>query len=128
MAETTYYYWEQYTYWAGQGWTVDSSVDNNQEVMDRSSTVGPERWREGVGCPAKAPCDDVEVLKQAFSENCTLDPSEKGKVCVSDPQDGGNKRERAASSSRHSIPQQSGNVCVCVCVCVVFEPSLGFFF
>lgn len=116
VAETYYYYWEQYSYWAGQGWTLDPSGDGNDGAavggMDGSGEISPEERRDGAGCPATAgPREDVEVLNQAFGENCSLEASEKGKVCVSDPQDGGHKREGAASSSQRSVPQQSGSVC-----------------
>uniref|UniRef100_H3DLA1 Trimethylguanosine synthase n=1 Tax=Tetraodon nigroviridis TaxID=99883 RepID=H3DLA1_TETNG len=114
VAETYYYYWEQYSYWAGQGWTLDPSGDGNDGAalggMDGSGEISPEERRDGAGCPATAgPREDVEVLNQAFGENCSLEASEKGKVCVSDPQDGGHTREGAASSSQRSVPQQSAS-------------------
>lgn len=137
VAETYYSYWEQYSYWVGQGWTVDlsgSTANNNEAeaasvVTGRSSEIKPEQWRDGVGRQAKAARDDVEVLNQVFGENCTLEPSEKGEVCGSDPQDGGNQRDRAASSSQHNNPQQPGNVCLGSLICRgKFAKFILFFF
>lgn len=96
VAETYYSYWEQYTYWVGQGWTVDSSgstENNNEEEAEHEVT---------------APHHDVEALDQLFGENCTLEQSEKRKVSDSNPCDTGNNCEKPSSSSQHNTPQQSG--------------------
>lgn len=124
VAETYYSYWEQYTYWVGQGWTIDesvSAVDNNEDaasvVTNRSSINNPEKWRDGVECQLEeevnALCEDVEGLNHLFGENCTLEISENKEVSDSNPPcDGGNNSERPATSSQHNIPHQSGNVCL----------------
>lgn len=119
VAETYYSYWEQYTYWVGQGWTVDlsgSTVDNDEEaasvVTGRSSEINQEQWRDGVECRVRAPLDDGEVLSQLFGENCTLERSEDRKVCGSDRGEGGNSCEKPPSSSQQNGVQQSGNVCL----------------
>lgn len=115
VAETYYSYWEQYTYWVGQGWTMDESVSTNggaaSAVTDRSSETSPQEQRGVVECPqgdgVNAPRDEVEGLNHLFGENCTLEPSET-RVCGSDsPQDGGNG---PATSSQHSTPAQPGEL------------------
>lgn len=124
MAETYYSYWEQYTYWVGQGWTIDdfvSAVDTNEEaasvVTNSSSVANPEKWRDRIKQRQReevsAPRDDVEALNHLFGENCTLEISQNQEVCGLDPpHDGGNNSERPAPSSQHTVPQQSGNVCL----------------
>lgn len=104
VAETYYSYWEQYTYWLGQGWTVDSSGSTETKNEEAVS----ELWRDGAERQVTAPHHDVEVLDQLFAENCMLELSEKRKVCGSDPRDAGNNCERPSSSSQHNTPQQSG--------------------
>lgn len=112
VEETYYSYWEQYTYWAGQGWTVDESVstekphgDAASAVRDGSSEIIPEGWRGEV----EAPRDDVEVLNHLFGENCSLEIGCTGGVGGSEPpHDGGSNGEGPAASSQHTTPHQSG--------------------
>lgn len=136
-AETYYSYWEQYSYWAAQGWTTDQSVYNGNTgeeaaaagVMDEGVETHPEEWRDGQSGAesqrteeVEAPCDDAEVLNDLFGQNCTLEACESaGTVSEGDgsddPSDGGNDRKRpAASSSRQNTDEHTGNNCVCVCV------------
>lgn len=111
MEETYYSYWEQYTYWVGQGWTIDESVSTEEPhgdaasaVRDGSSEIIPEGWRGEV----EAPRDDVEVLNHLFGENCSLEISGTRGACGSEPpHDGGNNGEGPASS-QHTTPHQSG--------------------
>lgn len=121
VAETYYSYWEQYTYWVGQGWTIDdlvSAVDTNEEaasvVTNNYSVANPEKWRdriEQLQREVSAPQDNVEALNHLFGENCTLEISQNQEVCGLDPpHDGGNNSERPAP--QHNVPQQSGNVCL----------------
>lgn len=124
VADTYYSYWEQYTYWVGQGWTIDesvSTVDTNEiaasVVTNSCSVANPEKWKDGIERRQKeevsAPQDDVEGLNHLFGENCRLEISESQEVCGLDPpHDGANNCERPASSSEHNMPQQSGNVCL----------------
>lgn len=86
-AETYYSYWEQYSYWAAQGWTTDQSVCNGdagkeaaEGVMDRDKETHPEEWRDAQTRPesqqreeVKTPHGDVEVLNDLFGQNCTLE-------------------------------------------------------
>ncbi|XP_056912277.1 trimethylguanosine synthase isoform X2 [Takifugu flavidus] len=119
VAETYYSYWEQYTYWVGQGWTTDdfvSAVDTNEEaasvVINSCSVANPEKWRDRIEQRQReevsAPQDDVKALNHLFGENCTLEISQNQEVCGLDPpHDGGNNSEKPAPSSQHNGPQQS---------------------
>lgn len=112
MAETYYSYWEQYTYWVGQGWTVDVSGPSGDAASGRSSEINPEQGGDGAEGQEKAPHGDVEGLNRLFGETCTLELGESREVRCSDARDGGNTCERPASSSQHNAPQQSGNECL----------------
>ncbi|XP_070775551.1 trimethylguanosine synthase [Enoplosus armatus] len=83
-AETYYSYWEQYSYWAAQGWTTDQSVCNGNAggeaagVTDRGVETHPEEWRDGrTGAEEEEDVevlhDDVEVLNNLFGQECTLE-------------------------------------------------------
>ncbi|XP_067460875.1 trimethylguanosine synthase isoform X2 [Thunnus thynnus] len=107
-AETYYYYWEQYSYWAGQGWTTEQSFCNG-------NTGGETR-------EVKALHDDVEVLNDLLGQNCTLESGgstvtdrqcvsvtgireqPEGEVCGSDdPSDGG----KGCTSSQHNTAEHT---------------------
>lgn len=122
VAETYYSYWEQYTYWVGQGWTIDdfsSVVDTNEEaasvVTNSCSVANLEKWRDRIEQRQRevsAPQDDVEALNHLFGENFNLEISQNQEVCGLDPpHDGGNNSDRPTPSSQH-VPQQSGSVCL----------------
>lgn len=88
-ADVYYSYWEQYTYWAAQGWTADPA--------------------SCAGNTAVSPGGGAEVLEDLFGRSCTL---EEGRNCVTDsePSDGGNHRKRPAASSQQNTAQRTGNV------------------
>uniref|UniRef100_A0A3B4TIK8 Trimethylguanosine synthase 1 n=1 Tax=Seriola dumerili TaxID=41447 RepID=A0A3B4TIK8_SERDU len=113
-ADTYYYYWEQYSYWAAQGWTADQSERTGNtggeaaaEVMDRGAGTHSDEWKDG-----RTGEEEVKVLPDLFGQKCTL---ESGGVCVTDsethrerveaelcddPSDGGDDRKRPAASSQ----------------------------
>ncbi|XP_056246308.1 trimethylguanosine synthase isoform X1 [Seriola aureovittata] len=113
-ADTYYYYWEQYSYWAAQGWTTDQSECTGNtggaaaaEVMDRGAGTHSDGWKDG-----RTGEEEVKVLPDLFGRKCTL---ESGGVCVTDsethrerveaelcddPSDGGDDRKRPAASSQ----------------------------
>ena len=41
-AEAYYSYWEQYTYWAAQGWTASSGPRHGEEGQDEGTTGAPD--------------------------------------------------------------------------------------
>ncbi|KAM7378666.1 hypothetical protein PAMP_004275 [Pampus punctatissimus] len=129
-AETYYYYWEQYSYWAGQGWTTDVNTGGEEKVEGPKNhcdgtTAAESQTREEV----KAVDDEVEVLNDLLGQNCTLDggstvtESGAGRQCVSvtgiseqpdvevcgsgDPSDGGKGCKRPAASSQHNTAEHT---------------------
>uniref|UniRef100_A0A668UE34 Trimethylguanosine synthase n=1 Tax=Oreochromis aureus TaxID=47969 RepID=A0A668UE34_OREAU len=79
--ETYYSYWEQYSYWVGQGWTFEQSACNGNAggeeetgVMDRGLQSQSEKQRDG---PAEAESkheeDDAEVLHDLFGQSFTIE-------------------------------------------------------
>lgn len=135
-AETYYSYWEQYSYWAAQGWTTDQSLCNGNAdgVMDGGIETLPEECRDGQteAEVVTAPHDDLEVLKAMFGQNCTLEAGgssasdseidrrcvrtaddgkqSKGESCgTDDPADGGNDRKRPAASSQQNTAEHTGS-------------------
>ena len=83
-------YWEQYSYWAGQGWTTDQSICNGNTggeamagVLDTGLKIHSVEWKDRqTGDESqrreevKALQDDVEVLKDLLGQKCTLDTNE----------------------------------------------------
>lgn len=125
-ADTYYSYWEQYSYWAAQGWTTDQSVcpsggEAAAGVVNKDAQTHSEDRRliEEV----KGHHDDAEGLSDVFGQSCTLEEGgdshtqSEGELCGSDePSDGGNERKRPASSSQQSTVQHAGKHCVCVSI------------
>ncbi|XP_034468582.1 trimethylguanosine synthase [Hippoglossus hippoglossus] len=86
-ADTYTSYWEQYSYWAGQGWTPDQSICNGNTggeatagVMDTGLEIHSAEWKDRqTGDESqrreevKALHDDVEVLKDLLGQKCTLE-------------------------------------------------------
>ncbi|KAM9349751.1 trimethylguanosine synthase [Symphorus nematophorus] len=127
-AETYCYYWEQYSYWAAQGWTTEQSVCTGNTGGEAAETGGdgetqPEDCKDGQTerrGDVEVLHDDVEILNDVFGQKCTV---EAGGSCVTDsqtdrqtvsehcgsdhPSDGGNDRKRPASSSQSNTPQHT---------------------
>ncbi|XP_061550661.1 trimethylguanosine synthase isoform X1 [Phycodurus eques] len=133
-ADTYYYYWEHYSYWAAQGWTTDSSCEKNTqeeetaaEGMDGGRGKHSEEWLdEKTGA--------VEVLNDLLQQKCTLEAGaispdsdtttqcsdvvniaeqQAGDLCNSEPSDGGSHGKKPDVSSRqdrtqHADSQQAG--------------------
>ncbi|KAM9845030.1 trimethylguanosine synthase [Aulostomus maculatus] len=125
-ADTYYYYWEQYSYWTGQGWTTEQCNGNSGEEaegMDDSAQRCLEEWTDRITVQ-----DDLEDLNDLFGQNCTFEEGgniltdsetnrgsvsvsdvrqqSEGEVCCSDhPSDGGNSEKRPATSSQQNTAQ-----------------------
>lgn len=135
--ETNYSYWEQYSYWAAQGWSVDQSVCNGNTaeeavavgVMGRGVETQSEEWLHGQTRAESQQSeevqtlhDGVEVVNDQFGQKCTLETggstvtdSETDKQCVTvadDPSDGGTDRKRPAASSQPNTAEHAGDNCV----------------
>uniref|UniRef100_A0A8C5N9K1 Trimethylguanosine synthase n=2 Tax=Gouania willdenowi TaxID=441366 RepID=A0A8C5N9K1_GOUWI len=112
--EMYYSYWEQYSYWAAQGWTT--CTDNTTSV-DGDPTCPTEEKRE----------ENVEILNEMFGqqlavvEECPSAAEQpcvsmtdvignsKGESCGSDgPSDGGNDRKTSSASSQQSTSDPTG--------------------
>ncbi|KAM3865650.1 trimethylguanosine synthase [Diretmus argenteus] len=128
--ETYYYYWEQYAYWAGQGWTADQSEASTHDWFD--GAIGVEKnQQEGEKEGVTPSCSTVEVSDDLIGQNCNVEvdtsnlvdhidqmslvseaagqcnvrEQQEDYVCGTDePCDGGNNRKRA-SSSTHSTTE-----------------------
>uniref|UniRef100_A0A3Q3KMZ9 Trimethylguanosine synthase n=1 Tax=Monopterus albus TaxID=43700 RepID=A0A3Q3KMZ9_MONAL len=124
-ADTYYSFWEQYSYWAAQGWTTDhlecsgrtsgeaaAGVMETQSEEGRDGQAGAEnQWR---GEELKDPHDDVEDLNDAFGQSCTLEAERlsvaesREQFCGPDePSDGGGDPKTPASSSQQNTAQQT---------------------
>ncbi|KAK5859393.1 hypothetical protein PBY51_020951 [Eleginops maclovinus] len=128
-AETYYSYWEQYSYWAAQGWTTEQSACEGDTGGDAAAgLVGgteTEERRDGQTENRQrdeALRDDAEGLKDLFAQSCTiaagvrsasdsetdtqcvsvcdLRQQSEREPCISDrPSDGGSDHRRHAASS-----------------------------
>uniref|UniRef100_A0A3Q3XBL0 Trimethylguanosine synthase n=1 Tax=Mola mola TaxID=94237 RepID=A0A3Q3XBL0_MOLML len=92
VEETYHFYWEQYTYWTAQGWTIDQSFSESNNdgeaaaiVMDRVIETYLEEWKDGPESKqndVKTPHSDTEYYLFVFSheldadENPILTPEE----------------------------------------------------
>lgn len=116
LAETYYSYWEQYTYWAAQGWTVDP--------VEESSGVHPEQCSDGGPVQSNVLSSDLEALDRLLGQSCSLEDAQGSVVQVAsgcqevlvtrdccsadEPQDGGSECKRPAGSSQRSAAAHTG--------------------
>ncbi|XP_037132376.1 trimethylguanosine synthase isoform X2 [Syngnathus acus] len=123
--DTYYYYWEQYSYWAAQGWTISCEKNTWEETTN-------ERVDESIVNHSEERLDEkndgVEVLNGLLEKNCTLkaggnisadsgttrQPSDMTSVtkehaedCVSEPSDGGNSGKKSDVSSHQEGTQHT---------------------
>lgn len=129
--ETYYSYWEQYSYWAGQGWTFEQSACNGNAggeeetgITDRGLQSQSEKQSDGpTEAESKHEEDDAEVLHVLFGQSFTVEAGgqyvagsvmvqSEGVSCSSDDaSDDGNNRKRPADSVQHHSAT-TGNNCV----------------
>ncbi|XP_034038247.1 trimethylguanosine synthase [Thalassophryne amazonica] len=126
-AETYYYYWEQYSYWATQGWTADPSVSVFNENTGREAAEMHSEESRGPQTGVEEEDNDVDLLSDLFVQNCSthsMTPPESDGQCLHQatdtdqpqvgdggsecPCDGGTDRKRPAASAGHSS-EQSGD-------------------
>ncbi|KAM9322314.1 trimethylguanosine synthase [Pholidichthys leucotaenia] len=137
-AETYYYYCEQYSYWAQQGWTYDQSVcdgdTGEEEAMDGvdggSETHSEERGEGQTRAERRQTENIIEGLSDVFGQSCVLEEagdclrgSERASCCVSgtemstqsqaalcdNPNDGGDDPQRPSGSSQQNTTEQEGS-------------------
>lgn len=125
VAETYDYYWEQYTYWAAQGWTVDdvSNCDKYEKTAapsHRDVETLPKECVDGTKSPQRAEFTDLhnntEALNTLFGQSCTVDGAQGsvadlGRKCGDVPQDGGNDSKKPASSQQNGA-EHAGKICM----------------
>uniref|UniRef100_A0A673A0B7 Trimethylguanosine synthase n=2 Tax=Sphaeramia orbicularis TaxID=375764 RepID=A0A673A0B7_9TELE len=131
VAETYYHYWEQYTYWTAQGWTIDLSPGNGNTGTEETDEAvetyrGTEAYSEGTTVESnggqegdteledvKPLNNEVEALTDVFGLNCALEAKgnklETLKGDTDEPHDGGNDHKRPAGSSQHNTTEQTGS-------------------
>ncbi|XP_046732306.1 trimethylguanosine synthase isoform X1 [Silurus meridionalis] len=122
--ETYGYYWEQFSYWASQGWTTDHSggtdaardaEQSSEEHQEQLDVMDPEKER----CESSACCDQISGEPERFPEGNTDDIVElvsslsmEPEKCEDDdwnktlqssyanePHDGGDRKRPASSGS-----------------------------
>ncbi|XP_029109145.1 trimethylguanosine synthase isoform X1 [Scleropages formosus] len=123
--ETYHYYWEQFRYWASQGWTVDdASVEAQQEGQDmscESKTPDTSELESGRSVDGEA-ADLIGQLSLRSKCSETLGTQQEsesrgaghnhdgfgGDPCFygNEPCDGGTRRQ-PASSGNHTCPADS---------------------
>lgn len=99
-ADTCYYYWEQYSYWVGQGWTTEGeetlACDGRTEAHSREWTADRQKT-------------DRQCLDELLGRTCSEDEP-GGHVSPEAPADGGQTCKRPAASSHTNGTQPRGNV------------------
>lgn len=146
-SETYYSYWEQYSYWAAQGWTIEQPPCNGNTDIEAAAEVpviethpeGCSYGPTGAGSQQRIedPHDDVEILSDLIGQKCTLKaarnsiPDSQTDQCVreecvgqyscSDNPCEGNDRKRASSSSQQNVAESTGNSSECLFFWFVFE-------
>lgn len=125
-ADTYYYYWEQYSYWASQGWTTEGSSCNGntgEEVAAGGADEGTGADSQEKGGEVSALHDDVEVLNDLLAQTCSVeaggsqinrlfvsaaDPREEDVSSSHPPADGGHGGKRPAASSQGDGAKHAG--------------------
>lgn len=118
------YYWEQFSYWASQGWTTDETIsadaardeephaEEHQEQLDvmepeedghKSSASCDQVSGEPEKFPEESPSGVVELVNSLIldTEKCKKDDLHNTLLCnyVNEPHDGGDRKRPASSGS-----------------------------
>lgn len=137
VAETYYYYQEQYTYWAAHGWTTDQSVSKentdgeaaaSELLIEEGNGACLNEWRDGAESQQREEfkTDHDDTLSDHFGNSCTIEVdgssvTDLKRQCLSaaidrencysdDPHDGGNDRKRPTTSSQQSMVEHTGKI------------------
>ncbi|KAK3534226.1 hypothetical protein QTP86_007028 [Hemibagrus guttatus] len=122
--ETYEYYWEQFSYWASQGWTTDETISADgardeephaEEHHEQLDVMEPEDdgHKFSVSCdrvsgemekvPEESPSGIVELVSSLIldTEKCEKDDLNNTLICsyVNEPHDGGDRKRPASSGS-----------------------------
>lgn len=96
LAETYYSYWEQYTYWAAQGWTVERG--------SRADNPGDLDHQFGHSCSLGDAV--VPVVEEPTPSHHGFGTRDCGSA--EEPQDGGGEGKREAGSSKNNSAEHTG--------------------
>lgn len=140
VTETYYYYQEQYTYWAAQGWTTDQSFSKENTdgeaaasmlLIEEGIGVCLNKWRDGAENQQREEYQTVlnDTLSDHFVNSCTIEVNGSSvtvlkRQCLSatidrencysdDPHDGGTDCKRPTTSSHQSMVERTGKI-LCV--------------
>ncbi|XP_029380342.1 trimethylguanosine synthase [Echeneis naucrates] len=124
-ADTYYNYWEQYSYWTAQGWTVDPVVCARETGVTESHLDG------STEAESRHDKEEEKCLHGLFEQKCTLESGsscmdsethrlceseadirehEEEEFCASDsPTNGGDDRKRPAATSQHNTDRKTGS-------------------
>ncbi|XP_068197782.1 trimethylguanosine synthase isoform X2 [Antennarius striatus] len=116
VSETYLSYWEQYSYWAAQGWTVDQPLCNGSTGDKETRPTGAESQQRSDDLD-----DKVEILSDLIGQKCTLKP-DGGFVPDSsigqrvnevidggseNPSNGGNDSKTPAASTHQNVAEDT---------------------
>ncbi|XP_058228736.1 trimethylguanosine synthase isoform X2 [Hemibagrus wyckioides] len=118
------YYWEQFSYWASQGWTTDETISADaardeephaEEHQEQPDVMDPEEdgLKSSASCdqvsgepdkfPEESPSGIVELVNSLIldTEKCEKDDLHNTLLCsyVNEPHDGGDRKRPASSGS-----------------------------
>lgn len=110
--QTYQYYWEQFHYWAAQGWTVDDSHSTTAASEEYQGSQGEtealkNQTEEGSEANAVSVTHLISSLSLLTEEVDSVDGDRQSLVCncADEPCDGGNRKR---SSSRSGCTDTSG--------------------
>ncbi|KAL1280381.1 hypothetical protein QQF64_014981 [Cirrhinus molitorella] len=109
--QTYQYYWEQFHYWAAQGWTLDESystaVASEENQGSREETEANEnQTEERSKADATSVTNLISSLSLLTKEVDSEDGDQQSLVCADEPCDGGNRKR--SSSRRASTDNSDG--------------------
>lgn len=132
--ETYYSYWEQYVYWAAQGWTVEhlpsgEACSQASDPMDENTEMCSEGRSDGIESVEKVRSNglsqDIEVLGGLLEQNCSVEDAQDSAVepgshskdvvlaidcCTGGTQDSGNECNTPAVSSQSDRVEHKGKI------------------
>lgn len=105
--QTYQYYWEQFHYWAAQGWTVDESQSTSTASEEYQGSRVENQSEEGSKANATSVAHLISSLSLLTEEVDSDDADRQSLVCdcADEPCDGGNRKR---SSSRRGCTDTSG--------------------
>lgn len=100
LAETYRSYWEQYTYWAAQGWTADPVEESSGGSPVRAGLSGDMEALDLGLLVQSCSVEDAQVSAVQAATGCQEVVVSTDCCSADEPQDGGSERKRPAGSSQ----------------------------